>query len=304
MPVSVVQINMKKAFAAAVELNSSLTSLNHYIGLLTEPYVHNGKLCSLPPMCDSISEGKDPRAAIICNKEIKITKLGSLSHRDCAVGLASFKNQSIILASIYMDIKRPMNPPWLEKLFNYSNEKKLPILIGMDSNAHSTLYGVETNQRGEELEELLILNGVSIENIGTSPTFYSERNGEQISSTIDVTLSRGLSDQIWNWKVLDQYNGSDHRTITYTLNEVVRETEKRRIWEDVPWAEFQEEIGKYKLYHPARVNEKKLDKMVDSLYKVINKALDKVSPKRKVKINNKDFFWFSDEHREIKKKVN
>ena len=158
MPVSFVQINMKKSFAAAVELNASLTSLKQYIALLTEPYVHDGDLCSLPPMCDKISEGKNLRAAIICNREVKITKLGGLSHRDCAVGLASFTNQKIIIASIYMDIKLPMNPPWLGRLFKYSSDKNLPILIGMDSNAHSSLYGLESNQRGEELEEVLIMN--------------------------------------------------------------------------------------------------------------------------------------------------
>ena len=197
-----------------------------------------------------------------------------------------------------------MVPMWLGQIFKYAEDRKLAVLVGMDSNAHSTMYGIETNQRGEELEEFLILNGLSIENTGTAPTYYIERDGNQFSSIIDVTLSRGLGDQMWNWRVKDEYNGSDHRTIAYSLREAECATEERRLWDNIDWREFQEEIGKYDLYHPAKVNEKKLDKMVDSLYKVINKALDKVSPKRKVKTVNRDFFWYTEELKDLKKKVN
>ena len=37
---------------------------------------------------------------------------------------------------------------------------------------------------------------------------------------------------------------------------------------------------------------------------MLNKALDKVSPKRKIQIANKDFFWYTQELKEVKKKVN
>ena len=90
--------------------------------------------------------------------ETNIIKLEHLSHRDCAVGLLSVNNEKILLASIYLDIKEPVINEWMTNLITFANRKKYPIVIGMDSNAHSSLFGTETNARGEDLESFLINN--------------------------------------------------------------------------------------------------------------------------------------------------
>ena len=146
--------------------------------------------------------------------------------------------------------------------------------------------------------------GLFIENIGTKPTFTAARETGMIETTIDVTLSARLNQRLTNWRVMEDYNGSDHRTIRFEMPEVKTRKEKVRLWDKTNWALFEEMMGKYKLYHPVNVNEKKIDKMVECLYLVLNKALDVASPKVVVKLKNKDFYWYSDEHREIKKKVN
>ena len=61
----------------------------------------------------------------------------------------------------------------------------------MDSNAHSVLFGKESNSRGEELEDFIIRNSLMVENVGTEPMFEVARANGPIMSTIDVTLSRG-----------------------------------------------------------------------------------------------------------------
>ena len=85
-----------------------------------------------------------------------------------------------------MDIRLDMVQPWLLKILEYANKKRYPLFIGMDSNAHSTLYGNVTNTRGEELEELFIKYGLNIENIGLTPTFSANRENGVISSIIDT----------------------------------------------------------------------------------------------------------------------
>ena len=144
----------------------------------------------------------------------------------------------------------------------------------MDSNAHSELYGVETNSRGEDLESFIINNALFVENVGTEPTFAAMRGERKIESIIDVTISRGLSNMIQDWRVSQEFNGSDHNTIEFTLKEKAREMEEIRLWDNANWLTFKMEMGKKRLFIPAQINNKKLDKMVDCLYKAINSSLD------------------------------
>ena len=44
-----IQLNLKKAFAAAVELNSSIKKTKDYICLITEPFLNRGKISLQPP---------------------------------------------------------------------------------------------------------------------------------------------------------------------------------------------------------------------------------------------------------------
>ena len=124
--VSFIQLNMKKAFAAAVELNASIKKVKDYICLISEPHIFKGKLSSLPPKCQAISQENNPRTAIIASRNLRIIKLGHLSNRDCTVALLKNKKESILITSIYMDIKMEMIPGWLEKVVEFARSKKEP----------------------------------------------------------------------------------------------------------------------------------------------------------------------------------
>ena len=69
-----VQINMKKAFVAAVELNKMVSSIKDYITLATETYNFKGKVRSVPTRAGIICH-ENPRAAIFSSVGIKIVKL-------------------------------------------------------------------------------------------------------------------------------------------------------------------------------------------------------------------------------------
>ena len=60
------------------------------------------------------------------------------------------------------------------------------------------------------------------------PTFETCR----ASSFIDATITKGTVN-ISKWTVQDCYNGSDHKTITFSLGGVAAREEKKRDWSDV-----------------------------------------------------------------------
>ena len=99
--------------------------------------------------------------------------LQQLTSSDCAVGLLTVGSNKILIASVYLDIKEQVIKPFLENIIKYANKKNYGLIVGMDSNAHSELYGRETNIRGEDLEQFIINNALFVENIGLTPTFVS-----------------------------------------------------------------------------------------------------------------------------------
>ena len=73
-----IQLNLRKSFAAAVELNSSIKKVKEYVCLITEPHTYKDRVSTVPPGSNVIAEGKEPRAAILYSRGNLITKLGCL----------------------------------------------------------------------------------------------------------------------------------------------------------------------------------------------------------------------------------
>ena len=79
----------------------------------------------------------------------------------------------------------------------FATNRGYAIIIGMDSNCYSELYGLETNKRCEHLEDFIGQYNLKVENQGKIPTFQAAIG----SSIIDVTLTAGISVTINNWRV-------------------------------------------------------------------------------------------------------
>ena len=59
-------------------------------------------------------------------------------------------NRASLIVSVYMDINNTaVIPGELDKAMDYANQKGLAIIIGADTNAHSTNYGPVGNTRGD-----------------------------------------------------------------------------------------------------------------------------------------------------------
>ena len=63
--------------------------------------------------------------------------------------------RDVVVASVYLDINLPVDPPWLEGLLNYAGDRSSGILLAVDSNAQSTVYGPDQNSRGTDMASVL-----------------------------------------------------------------------------------------------------------------------------------------------------
>ena len=168
-----VQINLNKSKVATNEL--SLSKFKD-IALLHEPYVNQSRVRMLDGRRGVILADKsNPRAAIYVRKELEPWLVEEFTDRDLCVCTIKIDGRLWYLASVYLDInfniKENSN---LEKLIDFCNVSKIPLLLGVDSNAHSILWGSEsTNGRGEDLEDIILEKDLSVVNVGSVPTFQT-----------------------------------------------------------------------------------------------------------------------------------
>ena len=119
---------------------------NQSIILMTKPYSYKSKITNMPKGSKAIyarskNESFIPRAGIVASLDAKVTAMDSWCNRDCAVALARIGGKQTVLVSLYLDITLEVQPPWLEDLMDMIDSKNYPLIMGIDSNAHSTLYG-------------------------------------------------------------------------------------------------------------------------------------------------------------------
>ena len=84
-----------------------------------------------------------------------------------------------------------------ERTLTVRTSQGLAVILGMDSNAHSTSFGNTTNKRGEKLDLFIAHHKLDIENQGLTPTFQA-RGAQTI---IDITLTARLSVSVTDWTV-------------------------------------------------------------------------------------------------------
>ena len=136
-----------------------------------------------------------------------MTELTQLGHRDMAVGLIKLDNKDMMLISLYCDIKEDPIPDFLKTALDYGEKRGYSILIAADTNAHSKMWGHETNPRGARFEEFIQDYDLQLHNVGRDYTFECKTG----KSVIDTTLSRNLKVKIDNWKVCLLYTSPSPR---------------------------------------------------------------------------------------------
>ena len=302
------QLNLHKASQATVLLGRGMEGCRQTIALITEPYTYESKITGLPRGTKVIYDrtcpkNAAPRAGIVCSQDVNLTAMESWCTRDCAVALSRANGKHTVLVSLYMDINLEVQPEWLGKLMQMLEGKGYPVIMGIDTNAHSVMYGIGQNTRGNAVEDFILQYGLNIENVGTTPTFEIRRGNKLVQTHIDVTLSRGLLNGVKNWRVSRDYNASDHNTILFEIDCQKPEPELIRPWSKADWVTFAKELKLADYRIPKDISMKKLDKLVTRTYAVLEAALDKACPKQKFSPTVSKSHWATEKHDTAKKKV-
>ena len=280
-----------------------------FILLATEPHTVKNKITGMPRGTTviydrSLKENQcPPRAGIVASKDLKITAMESWCSRDCATAIGVLNGKRTILVSLYLDIKLPVVSDWLKKLMDMIDQKGLPVIIGVDTNAHSQLFGPDSNKRGDDLEDFILDHGLSVENRGLCPTFETRRGHNLIQTHIDATLTRDMSAEILDWHVSREYNASDHNNIHFTVSGVTPEEEKIRPWSKADWPLFRKNLSEADYKIPAAMSMKKLDKLLAHTYSVLNRALDQACPQIVVDRRVTKGHWATEKHEDKKREV-
>ena len=178
---------------------------------------------------------KNPRTLIYTDNNRPAWFKESLSDSDITVVQTTINKRSTLLVSVYLDITWiKVIPDLLHKVASYAEDKRLGIIIGADTNCHSSLFGPSTNKRGEQLELFIALYKLNVENNSHAPT-YESRGAE---TCIDATLSARLGVSIKDWEVNRDFNRSDHNSIEYKLKVDKIKVEPQWLWAKADWNLF------------------------------------------------------------------
>ena len=305
---SFTQINLHKATQATLLAGREMEGSKQSILLVTEPHTNYNKITSMPKGTKTVSArlkitDLPTRAGIIASVDVNLTAMESWCNRDCAVALTRIRGVQTVLVSLYLDINTEVQPGWLDKLMEMIDGKGYPVIMGVDSNAHSGLYGTDTNARGNDFEDFVLQYGLNIENRGTIPTFEVPRGNKLVQTHIDVTLSRGLPSRVHGWRVDRKYNASDHNTIYFEVENNKTEPTLIRPWGKADWGLFTKTLAETEYGIPTDMSMKKLDKLVTRTYKAIDTALDKACPMTQHVPRVSESNWATEKHSVGKHKV-
>ena len=164
------QINLNKCEVAQANLVVELNKLKdkHFVCLVQEPHFWGLKPSYIDKRFMQVLHGTGttkswPRAMIIAFKALKTSLIETLSSRDTTCINLHNSYEELMICSSYQDITFPEVTNNIDKCVEHSKAFDKPILIRVDSNAHSQMLMCESeNQRGEILEEFITFNNLMV----------------------------------------------------------------------------------------------------------------------------------------------
>ena len=217
------QVNVNRSHAAWGNICHVMQAhaSDAFVMLLQEPYTTRNKICGVPPtfkLYSNAARDTHPRAGIICSPSLNMWSLAQFSNCDLTTVLWSTGDISIpeiVIVNMYWDCTASDILPQFLALLDHCHTHSLPIIIGSDTNAHSTLWSSPTsNSRGEILEDLIVQYNLQVLNRGDSPTFRTSR----AKSIIDVSLvSTSLVPTVVNWRLDRKDYLSDHKCLRFEV---------------------------------------------------------------------------------------
>ena len=262
------------------------------ITLITEPHstggrvrleVKNGAIIAANIKEKSVQ----PRACI--RSYLPSWQMDDFTNRDIASAIIRSDDGDFCVSSLYLDIEfKPDNTTFME-LVRECKKRKLPLIVGMDSNAHSSMWGAEdTNDRGRELEEIFFELDLVVLNQGSEYTFDTGNR----KSIIDVTVANKFAIEKWNlddWRVEKGESFSDHKYISFSGGSFEpRKTEMRNL-NKANWNLFRESLDMAEW--PVIDEESRLEELAGNFESLVEGALERACPRRPVSNKRINSWW-------------
>ena len=216
----ILQINLHHARAASAMAECCFSRGEANLALIQEPWVNCSTIQGLNAAGRILSypNGVNPRACIVFGKDINYLPVTELLTNDLVaayINLKGWNGTRVIICSAYLPGEKNDPTEELAKVADYARKQKAELLIGCDANAHHTAWGsTDINERGEKLNDFLLINRLELLNKGREPTFVTRARQE----VLDITFAtKNLARHITNWHVRNDTSMSDHRQISFEL---------------------------------------------------------------------------------------
>ena len=258
--------------------------------LLQEPPVHRGKVSKVPNY--TIIAAENPRACIWLPNDVIFWHV-PISHPDCAVVAIedSLTKKVVLVSSVYCDITA--HPEIIlrhvKSILDYAEKGQFHIILGMDTNAWSGLWGMDNNNaRGDYFEQFVLSNQLEIANTGSTHTFV----GAIGQTIIDVTM-HDPELHILEWMVSTEDVLSDHRSIRFKIELDPRVQIKTRKLKQADWQGFRQALGERtaEISTVDTWNYLTLNEGVTRVYDKIIGSLDVIAPIKDTTIRRKVKKW-------------
>ena len=298
--ISVCAINLRKCKTAMAELNKRRSN----IALITEPYTVRSEVALVDKAAFKLYSaiGSKPRACVRTAKDVPAWLVNEFTSRDICTIAIKINGRLTYVTSAYLDINLPVRQTQLVNLISHCELKRIALVVAMDSNSHSGLWGCpDTNARGEELENLISETNLTVMNVGTEPTFVTSR----ASSIIDVTVVNAKAFAELNlseWEV-DTSNPSfsDHRYITFVMGHYSPVVKQCRNMKKANWGLFRAILSNQKTTQ-VEVGGANLDVCAEQLEARVGIALNAACPLRKA-VDRQPMSWWTNELESLRRQV-
>ena len=218
------QINLQHSRLATDNLVKIMNEEDVDVVSIQKPYNIGSSIGGIPRTYTVISAGagKNRAAIVIKSKQLNAILITQISDEDATVVELQLGRVTLIIASMYFDIKRSIEADLkrMEALINHA--KGIATIFAIDSNSRSTSWNdVLTNKRGRAMEEFITTNQLYIANEESCYTTFQNSRG---ASNIDLTiLNNAAIKLIQEWDMHEKESCSDHNIIHYVLgNEAFR----------------------------------------------------------------------------------
>ena len=218
--------------------------------------------------------------------------MSCFTDEDVCIAAVKINGILVYLCSLYLDILESVqNKKFLEAV-RWCEREKIPFVVGMDSNAHSPPWGSsDKNPRGEELEDIFLVENLMVMNVGSVPTFQTSR----AESVIDVTAINSWA-QRWltleKWQVSKDPSFSDHNYISFQFGSYEAPSEMFQNLKRANWGLFRDKLSEAEgSLMPLRQDGKNINECAETFQRLIREALDVACPWKKALKQKPNPWW-------------